>query len=332
MGGGRAYASADDANGDSAMRIAIIGAGMAGLACGERLRAGGHAVTLWDKGRGPGGRMATRRIATPAGTALFDQVAFDHGAQYFTARDPDFAARVAGWAAAGHAARWPAAGPDAWVGTPGMNAPIRAMADAGDVRFGTRIDALVRTGDGWGVRGDGVAEDGYDAVVIAVPAEQVAALAGAHAPAFAAQAQAVRSAPCWTLMAAFAAPLPFAADVIRGQGIIDWAARNSAKPGRGGPEAWVLHATPDWSTAHLEEDAAAVLPRLLAALGQATGASLPPPIVAAAHRWRYARAGSLGCDALWNGSLGLCGDWLAGPRVEAAWLSGRRLAEAMPAA
>ena len=309
------------------MRVAIIGAGMAGLACAERLRAGGHAVTAWDKGRGPGGRMATRRMDTPAGP-----VSFDHGAQYFTARDPDFAGRVAGWAAEGHAARWPAAGPDAWVGTPGMNAPIRAMAAAGDVRFGVRIDALVRTAQGWGVRGDGVAEDGYDAVVIAVPAEQVAALAGVHAPAFAAQAQAVRSAPCWTLMAAFAAPLPFAADVIRGQGIIDWAARNSAKPGRGGPEAWVLHATPDWSTAHLEEDAAAVLPRLLAALGQATGASLPPPIVAAAHRWRYARAGSLGCDALWNGSLGLCGDWLAGPRVEAAWLSGRRLAEAMPAA
>jgi len=310
------------------MRVAIIGAGMAGLACAERLRAGGHAVTAWDKGRGPGGRMATRRIDTPTGA-----VAFDHGAQYFTARDPDYIARVADWERHGIVARWPAAGAHAWVGTPAMNAPIRAMADAGDVRFGVRIEALVRDGDRWGVRGAGVSEDGYDAVVIAVPAEQVAALVGAHAPAFAAQAEAVRAQPCWTAMLAFDAPLMGVPDVLRDRGAVDWAARNSAKPGRTGPEAWVVHATPDWSAAHLEEDAATVLPQLMAAFAAAAGIALPAPIVATAHRWRYARSGTLGCDALWNGALGigLGGDWLTGPRVEAAWLSGRRLAEAMPA-
>lgn len=311
------------------MRVAIIGAGMAGLACAERLRAGGHAVTAWDKGRGPGGRMATRRMASPAG-----EVSFDHGAQYFTARDAEFMDRVIDWEDRGIVARWSAAGAHAWVGVPGMNAPIRAMAEAGDVRFGVRIEALVRDGDRWGVRGDGVIDDGYDAVVIAVPAEQVAALAGPYVPAFAAQAEAVRAQPCWTAMLAFDAPLAGVPDVLRDRGVVDWAARNSAKPGRSGPEAWVVHASPEWSATHLEEDAATVLPMLMAALATAAGVDLPVPIVAAAHRWRYARSGTLGCDALWNGAagIGLCGDWLAGPRVEAAWLSGRRLAEAMPAA
>jgi predicted NAD/FAD-dependent oxidoreductase len=62
------------------MDFAIIGAGMAGLACADALKEAGHNVALFDKGRGPGGRMSTRRMETPLG-----EVAFDHGAQYFTA-------------------------------------------------------------------------------------------------------------------------------------------------------------------------------------------------------------------------------------------------------
>lgn len=70
------------------MRVAVVGAGMAGLACGEALVAAGHSVVLFDKGRGAGGRMSSRRMATPLG-----EVGFDHGAQHMTARDPAFRAR-----------------------------------------------------------------------------------------------------------------------------------------------------------------------------------------------------------------------------------------------
>ena len=51
------------------MRTAVIGAGMAGMACAEVLVQAGWAVDLFDKGRGPGGRMSTRRITTAAGEA-----------------------------------------------------------------------------------------------------------------------------------------------------------------------------------------------------------------------------------------------------------------------
>lgn len=307
------------------MRIAIVGAGMAGLACGEALRDAGHEVVLFDKGRGPGGRMSTRRLA--AGATM---LRFDHGAQYFTARDAGFAARVAEWAAAGQAARWLAAGADAWVGVPGMNAPVRAMAAGLDVRWATRIDALAFA-DGWRLTGEGVDAAGFDAVVVAVPAEQAAPLIAAHAPGIAAQAAAVRSAPCWTAMAAFAAPVASADDCFRDAGIVGWAARDSAKPGRSGPESWVIQATPEWSQRHLEAAAGTVERALLAALAERIGAPLPPAIATAAHRWRYARSGALGEGVQWDGrcGLGACGDWLIGPRVEAAWLSGRRLAAAM---
>ena len=95
------------------MRIAIVGAGIAGLSCAHALQADGNTVTVFDKGRGPGGRMATRRVDTALGT-----IAFDHGAQYFTARDPAFVQTVVRWSEESVAARWPAAGDDAWVGTP----------------------------------------------------------------------------------------------------------------------------------------------------------------------------------------------------------------------
>ena len=121
------------------MLIAIVGAGIAGLSCADALTNMGHDVILLDKGRGPGGRMSTRRMDTPLG-----QVAFDHGAQYFTARDPGFCAQVDVWAEHGIVARWPQAAVDAWVGVPGMNAVIKAMAAWHDVRWNVHVDRIER--------------------------------------------------------------------------------------------------------------------------------------------------------------------------------------------
>lgn len=299
---------------------------MAGLACAEALTASGRAVVLFDKGRGPGGRMSMRRMETPLGT-----VAFDHGAQYFTARDPGFVARVAAWQAQGVVAPWPVAGEDAFVGTPGMNAPIRAMAEGLDVRWSSRIEGMGRTSQGWNLTGDGVDATGFEAVVVAVPAEQVADLVGAHDPAIAARALSAASAPCWTVMAAFDRPVPIAADTLRNSGPIGWAARNSAKPGRTGPEAWVMQGGPDWSCDHLEAAADTIIDRLMTALADAAEAPIPSPVAVTAHRWRYAKSGNDGGGACWNAdlALGVCGDWLAGPRVEAAWMSGSALARSM---
>ena len=322
------------------MTIAIIGAGMAGLACAEALAERNLPTQLFDKGRGPGGRMSTRRVEVPSPDGGTLTLAFDHGAQYATARHPAFVARMKRWEAEGHAARWPAAGPDAWVGTPGMNALVKAMAADHPVRWGTRVERIERANDGWrlvGAQTDGdLDEPGFDAVVIAVPAEQVAPLARPHAPALAERAEASRSRPCWTVMAAFDTPLP-GPDILRpGAGLVEggplgWAARDSAKPGRSAEaECWVLQATPAWSAAQLEAEPEAIVPALLTALAESARAPLPHPLTASAHRWRYARADAAAapperCVWLPDLALGACGDWLSGPRVESAWLSGREL-------
>lgn len=309
------------------MQIGIIGAGMAGLACAERLADSGHKVQLFDKGRGPGGRMSVRRTETPMGEA-----AFDHGAQYFTVRDPGFQARAEAWIRAGLIAPWPAAGEDAFVGTPGMNAPLRDMAGRFEVQWGARVMQLAPDGAGWRVVLENGATQAVDAVVVALPAEQACELTASVAPEFSALAEATPTDPCWTVMAAFSDRLEAGIDCWRGDGEaspISWAARNSSKPGRRGPEAWVVQASPAWSRTHLEASAEEVIPALLGALFGSLAINPVRPIAQSAHRWRYARSGAQGAGALWDPrrSLGLCGDWLVGPRVEAAWLSGTRLAD-----
>lgn len=309
-------------------RIAIVGAGMAGLACARALTAKGIETTLFDKGRKPGGRMSSRSGDSPAGP-----VGFDHGAQYMTGRDPGFVAALSAWREAGIVAPWPAAGSDSWVGVPAMNAPLVALARDLPVRWETRVESLARDEAGWRLRGDGLDEGGFSAVLTAIPAEQTAALLADSAPDLAAVAKETRSDPCWTAMAAFPRRLAFDEDVLRTDGAIGWAARNSAKPGRPATEAWVIQAGPDWSRAHLEEEAGSVSEALLAAFFEAAALASVAPALLKAHRWRYARSGAAEREVLWDAAarIGACGDWLTGPRVENAWLSGRRLAEAVAA-
>lgn len=310
------------------MHVAIVGAGIAGLSAGTALVAAGHEVALFDKGRGAGGRMATRRLNTPVGEAQFD-----HGAQYFTIRDPAFAACVHRWAEIGLAARWLAAGNGAWVGTPAMNAPLKAMASGLLVEWGARVDGVEPYETGWRLHGDGLTDTSYDAVILALPAEQAATLLAPINGDFAGLAAATASAPCWAVMAAFAQPIVTSSDVlVTDGGAIGWAARNSAKPGRSGPEAWVIQGSPEWSAVHLEDDAIAVAHALLTTFNARVGYN-PEPLTVIAHRWRYARSGTAGGGFRWDAvqRLGLCGDWLTGPRVEAAWLSGHSLAAAMGA-
>lgn len=308
----------------------IIGGGMAGLSAATALATTGKRIIVLDKGRGPGGRMAARRVEISG-----KQVSFDHGAQYFTARDPAFRETVAAWEAAGVAARWPAAGDDAWVGTPGMNACVKHMAASLDVRWNMRAERLCRDGAFWRVE---AGEEVFLAstVLVAVPAEQAAVLLAEVAPDFAPRAAAVASAPCWAVMVAFAAPLPLADTFRSDTGPVSWAARNSAKPGRGGAETWVIHASPARSRELIDLPKDEVVRILLADFFAATGQAPAAPVHCDAHRWLYAQPEARAQVQGGEGplfdvglQLGIAGDWLHSPRVEGAWLSGRALAQAV---
>ncbi len=314
--------------------IAIIGAGLAGISAARALSARGIPVHLFDKGRAPGGRLATRR-AEHAGAAL----QFDHGAQYLRAAGPGFAAALE---AAG-AQPWPDAARR--VGVPGMSALPRALAAGLGLTASRHVGRLAGGPGAWVVQhwdareakpgaplpASAPAEDGpFDAVLVTLPAPQAAVLL----PGFAATLAGVRYAPCWTVMAAFDTPLPLP-DTLRPEGhAIGWAARDSAKPGRdGGRECWVVQAAPAWTRAMLENHPDAIVAPLLAELARLAAAPLPAPAWAAAHRWRYSLLEApLGQPCLWDATqrIGLAGDWCLAGRAEAAWDSGAALAAALP--
>lgn len=304
-------------------RIVIIGAGMAGLSCARTLLAAGTAPLILDKGRGIGGRMATRRIVLDGAAA-----SFDHGAQYVTARAPDFARFLAGLPDA--AAVWAdGAAHPRHVGLPGMSGLPRAMAQGLEVRRGVEVTALRPVAGGWQVTA-GAERITCARVVLTAPAPQLAALLGADHP-LAAPLAGVSMAPCLTLMAAFPAdaPRPFVSRTAAPHPLA-WIAQDSTKPSRAAHVAsWVAQAGPAWSAAHLEEDGVAIAARLLPVLCEVIGTDPAAALHAATHRWRYAQVTApLGQPFLRDAkrSLYLGGDWCLGPRVEAAWQSGRAIA------
>ena len=308
------------------MRVAIIGAGVSGLGCAGVLRSAGHHVTLFDKARGPGGRMSTRRATTAVG-----ETAFDFGATHFTARSPQFRAQVARWHDKGSVAPWPIAGADAWVGTPSMNAPVKTLAADHIIHWSCRIDALAHDADCWRLIRDDEKFGPFDAVVTAMPAEQAATILSLHDFQMAREAMAVRSHAIWSAMFVFDRPLDAVDDLIRGKGSIAFAVRNSAKPGRAPGEAWVVQANWQWSKAHLDLDPDHISKLLLDAFREASGQKMSRPVFASAHRWLLAQPSGRDAKLLWNNQikLGACGDWVSHGFVEHAWLSGVRLGEAM---
>jgi hypothetical protein len=294
-------------------RVAVVGAGLAGLVTASRLTAGGCAVTVFEKSRGLGGRLATRR--TEAGP-------FDHGAPVVHCEGW----QVAPLEARGTCLRWGGFG---HVGVPGMSALVRPLGEGVEVRAEAEVAGVLPGPGGVILRFASGAEEGpFARVILALPAPQVLRIAGGLAGAEALTA--VEMGPVWTLMAAFAERLDLP-DMVRPGGALDLVVRDSAKPGRDG-ERWVAHAGHGWTRERLELAKEAVLPVLLAEMEDVAEGRLPRPLHVAAHRWRFAlteRALGAPYAALAGGAVLAGGDWALGARAEQAWLSGQAMAEAV---
>jgi hypothetical protein len=325
-------------------RVAVVGAGMAGLACAGALRQRGADVTVFEKGRVPGGRVATR---------LTEHGSFDHGAQYFTVRTHRFEAHVQRWIAAGVVAPWTgrliafdrrqvvegALAATRYVGVGGMNAIGRHLAAGLDIQLETRVARLERRGDAWSLFDEvnrRLSVRGFDAVVLTAPSPQTAELLKDHTP-LAQAAAAVRWEPYWTAMLAVSrgTGLDYEAAFVNDDPILGWVSRDDRKPERakvnGVAERWVLHACPRWSRKYLE-----LAPEAAAHwLGRAFSSRVGRPVTVrnlVAHRWRYATpVRPLAETFLWDDvmRIGAAGDWCGEPRVEGAFLSGLALAEAV---
>ena len=275
--------------------IVIIGSGIAGLACARRLADAGLSSIVLDKGRGIGGRVATRREGN---------MQFDHGAQFVNARSAEFAAALTRLSVAD----WQdGSGRTHSVGVPGMSAMAKALGEGLDIRQRSQVNRLHHDGDNWVL----ALENGTLRTTRVV----------------------VTLVPCLTLMAAVAAPAPFITSQ-NPDDPLSWIALDSSKPDRpqGLGALWVAQAGEAFSVTNLEKTPGDMTALMLPLLCQRLGVTHDCVTHAASHRWRYARVKqALGQPFLRSddGSLYLGGDWCIGPRVEAAWTSGTAIADAI---
>ena len=334
--------------------IVIIGAGVAGMAAAEHLSAAGYSPRLVDKAARPGGRCATRRVAA-------DREAdwFDYGAQYFTVRDDGFRDLVDADIKAGHLARWSPMIASAeqvagtWLLTPspddrerligprGLNVWVRQRLQAAGLEVETerRVARAVAADGRWRVDYDDGRGDHADVVVLTPPAVQTAALLGPHAADINALADADSALAACHSVVVRAPALPERQAIFFKSGRLSWVADNTHKAQRERERhLWTLHADAAFSAAHVETPAAELADTLIAEFAAATAQQTRDMEIVRTHRWRYARPGPGAPDAddlCWTDTaagLAIAGDWLAGGRVEGAWLSGREAARRLIAA
>jgi predicted NAD/FAD-dependent oxidoreductase len=301
----------------------VVGAGMAGLTAAAVLRSAGCHVTVVDKGRGYGGRLATRRIG---------ESRFDHGAQYFTARHPAFAARVADWEREGVVRRWfEEDGEPRFVAPGGMNSLARHLAQGLDVRLSTAVTGVHRTASGWRVECEDANPLEAAGLIVTAPAEQALRLVHPFLTEDeSSQLSSIEYQPCFALMALYSGhhDLPGPGFVRLKDGPVSWVADNRTKWASSGPSALTVHASPEFTQSHYESPQPEVAAALLAAVRSLVPAD---PVEWQLHRWRYAlvqRQSALPCLCVAD-SLVVAGDGFGGPRVEGAFLSGLAAGEAL---
>lgn len=321
--------------------VVVIGAGAAGLSAAGRLAAAGVGVTVLDKGRGVGGRLATRRIGAAR---------LDHGAQFFTSRSEEFTGLTRAWLGRGVAREWcrgfrqPADGHPRFVGASGMTDLAKDLASGLDVRTSTRVESVSAAPDGrWvatleggrtlvGAGGDPLRAD---AVISTAPVPQTLEMLGPAVTDTRARRAlgAISYEPTLAGLLVLAEPsaLPHPGGVQLDRGAVTWIGDNQAK-GISPVPAVTVHAAGRGATDSWDGPEEAILASLEAAARPLIG---PAPVLERQlARWRYATP-SVSHDArclvaVDGGRPLVCaGDAFGEAKVEGAVRSGWAAAEAV---
>jgi renalase len=301
--------------------LVVIGAGVAGLAAAGRAQASGRSVLVIDKGRRVGGRMATRRA---------EGFTFTHGAQYLTARTPEFKSTCADALADGALTSWQIGTKTTFIGSPTMRDFALFLGRGLEIVQSVEINHI----DTSGVVIQLFTDQGIYAtaahLIVTPPAPQTASLLRGIAPELAATAESAEYSPCWTAMFGFesGADLPVKDQPFQFENHpVAWANFEAWRPGsQTDNHALVVQASADWSRKHLEAESQDVSKVLFTALAEMLPTPLPTPVFASSHRWRYAKiiksASSNAPRKSVCGRIAVAGDWLGAARIETAFLTG----------
>lgn len=321
----------------------VVGAGVSGLLAARELTATGWRVVVLEKGRGVGGRMATRRLEN--GT-------FDYGAQFFTVRDERFGSLVAGWLREGVVEEWSRGFADAenrrkedgyprYRGAKGMTSITAHLARGIDVRTGEYVVEVTLRDDVWEACTEAGSRVTGAALLLTAPVPQSLALfreEGALPEGARRGLSEISYSPCLALMAVVDGPtgVPEPGGVqIKGEPL-DWIGDNQTK-GISEAPAVTIHAGPEWSREHFESDEAWVAASLLAHAAEQLGIDLPSRVAETSlTRWRYSWVTQPYPEPCFVASedppLLFAGDAFGPSKVEGAALSGLAAADSIAAA
>jgi predicted NAD/FAD-dependent oxidoreductase len=315
------------------MRVVIVGAGLSGLIAARRLVDADIEVVVVDKGRSPGGRLATRRIGAAT---------LDHGAQFFTVRTPAFQRQVDEWLDRGLVSIWTHGfasedGHARYVAVDGMNSLAKDLAVGLDVRCSTMAFTIrpgmssAGTTDRWQVIIDDGSTVGGDAVIVTTPLPQAFSLlvdSGVDLDETMIRTDYDRTIALLATLAG-APPIPAPGGVQGPNPDVSFVADNQAKGVSASP-AITLHASASWSDDHWDDDLDDLRKQLLHLAGPWIGST--GVIEAQVKKWRFATPRTPWPDPCWvapGGRVVLAGDAFDGPRVEAAHNSGLAAAHAL---
>ena len=303
------------------MHINIVGAGLSGLMAAQSLQAQDHTVTVFDKGRGVGGRLATRRI---------DDATLDHGAQFFTVRSDEFASHVNEWLTAGVVHEWCRGfqsddGHPRYVGSKGMSGIAKHLASQLDVRLNQLVFSLEVADNNYVVVTDDGMRHSCDAVILTAPIPQSFSLlfgAGIELPSDMRSIDYDRTLGLLVVLDSANHNVPSPGGLQNPDSVFSFIGDNAAK-GISATHALTFHANPDWSLAHFDDQVAQIEAQLLEAatpwLGSARVISSQP------KKWRFATPQKSWPESCWKTPehrIVLAGDAFAGPKMEGAALSG----------
>lgn len=301
----------------------VIGAGLSGLLIAQRLQAAGLPVTVMEKSRGVGGRMATKRV---------ESAVFDQGAQFFTARSAAFAALAAGWQEQGLIKPWGAASPSRYFSQDGMTAVPKALAAGLELKREHKALAVRHSVAGWEVDVENQPALRADRLVLTAPVPQSLALLKAGGTVlpepFVAELAQLTYHPCLALLVVLDEPSEVSAEGLApDSGAIRWIADNTKKGISPGVAAAVtLHASAAFAEEHYGKTETEVAALLLPEAGRWLRGMV---LSATLHRWRYSESKvTFREPCLWlpDLQLGWAGDAFGGPKVEGAALSGLAMA------
>lgn len=315
------------------MAVTIIGAGLSGLAAAQVLLDGGKSVTLVDKGRGVGGRLATRRIG---------DATLDHGAQFFTVRGDAFRTVVDEAIGEGVIETW-CHGFDAddgyprYRGTKSMNAFAKWLAArvelrGGTITRGTRVESISATASGWTLHFDsGTTMDTTDLIATAPVPQTLELLKEGNVdldPTIEAELSSITYKPTLALMVTLDGPsaVPQPGGIQRTEADLFTFIADNQQKGLSAKPALTFHVNGAVTTARWDDAPDEVISDLLTEVRPWIGDA--EIVDVQLHKWKYAGPRVLHPDPCVvvrrdPGLLVLAGDAFAGPKVEGAFNSGQ---------